>query len=232
MTQYLTVNGRTYNDDDISAGNPTGLGAGGFKTLWNQFVGDLLADLAIGLQMSSTTNLAIGAGLKVFTPAVLRGVNVGGYIQAINDAGDWMWGQISAIDNVGGTLTLNVTQIAGAGAHASWKLQPTGPQAPPNGSGWNYTGIVTGTAYQLANGEHVTADCRGAAAVSIKGPAAPGGGTKFKITKIGSGVLTILRDAGGTNFNAVNEDAVFNGEGHIEGLFVDAGEGYRTGISQ
>lgn len=203
MTQYLTINGRTYNDDDISGANPTGLGAGGFKTLWNQFVGDMLADVAVGFQMSSATNLAIAVGVKVFTPATLRGVVVGGWIQAIKDAANYMWGQITAIDNVAKTITLNVTVAVGGGAYAAWTLQPTGPQGNAGLNGWsNYT-FSAAAVVNAADRDVVIA--KGATAQTVNLPAGPVQDQRVRVFHKNSGAdVTVGRN--GATIDGVAQD--------------------------
>jgi hypothetical protein len=195
MTQYLTINGRTSNDDDNSAGNPTGLGAGGFKTLWNQFVGDLLADQAAALQMSSLSNVVIGLGAKTFAPVVLRGAKVGMSIYALDASGalNLMFGTISAIDNVAETITINVTSTTGAGAIASWILQPSGPQGPQGAAGANGTnGINAWNNYTFTAGNITAANldvvvANGAGAQTINLEAAPAAGHRIRVFHKNSG---------------------------------------------
>jgi hypothetical protein len=136
MTNYV-FDGTTYNSNGYDAvTNPGGLAEGGHRVNLLPMLQDVLADVAVTLQMSSTTSLAIGTGSKVFTPATMRGVAVGVFMFAIYDASNYMFGQVTTVSAT--QITVNVTATAGSGTYAAWTLQPTGPQGATGSAGAEY----------------------------------------------------------------------------------------------
>lgn len=67
---------------------------------------------------TSTSSVAIGAGLKTF--AVSRLYLVGQYVRATADASSWLSGRVVA--STGTSVTLWVDRVVGTGTHASWTL--------------------------------------------------------------------------------------------------------------
>lgn len=125
-------NGITWNWDDYDAvDNPYGLGNGGFRedTGLPLLLASFLLDAGMQFQMSATDTLAItGSASRVFTPATMRGVQVGQFMQATYNASNWMWGQITAVSAT--QVTILMSQSYGAGSYSAWTLNVTGPQAP------------------------------------------------------------------------------------------------------
>lgn len=67
---------------------------------------------------TSTSSVAIGAGLKTF--AVSRLYPVGQYVRATADASNWVSGRVVA--STGTSVTLWIDRVVGTGTHASWTL--------------------------------------------------------------------------------------------------------------
>ncbi len=151
-TKTVVVAGKAYNDGDWHAlDNPYGLGQGGHRQN-NNFINlllDLLSEASPGLQDTSTTSLAVGTGSKSLALAnnrpIAQGVDV--YIIASATPTNRMFGTVT--DHTDSMLTVNVTQTAGSGTHASWVVQPTGPVGPAGADGtdgaeyWNAPRVVT-----------------------------------------------------------------------------------------
>jgi hypothetical protein len=226
--QLGPYNGLTWNWDDYDAlTNPRGLGKGGYReeTGLKLLFASHDADIAVGFQMSAADSLAIATGTKIFTPAVMRGVPVGAYLLALFDKDNWMYGQITAKDTLAGTVTLNVTQVAGSGTRAVWTLQPSSPQAPPAAE-FNWAGLKT-SAYALLDRQAIKADTAGGAfAVTVAQTSLVAEVSKFKIIKRGGNQLTLTY--GTVKFNGVADDAEIPAEkiGTLVGTYVDATEGY------
>jgi hypothetical protein len=74
---------------------------------------------------TSTTSRLIGTGSRSFVTQSGSWVRVGDYVQVVSTANpaNYMQGQVTAFDsNDGNPLTVNVTQIGGAGTFASWNI--------------------------------------------------------------------------------------------------------------
>jgi hypothetical protein len=152
MSLQYTFNGRTYNTDDYNTlSNPTGLGAGGARLLWSQLWTDIMTDVGVGFQMSAADSLAIGTGAKVFTPATMRGVPIGSWVQVVNAASVWMWGQVT--DKTATQITVDVSRTEGVGTYGAWTIQITGPggSVGPAGTKADIADVPTNPLIMAAN---------------------------------------------------------------------------------
>jgi hypothetical protein len=130
MSLETTFNGRTYNADDYDVStNPTGLGRGGARILWNQLWADILADIGCQMQMASVDTIELGAGPFTINPLVMRGVPVGQEAWVIADNAHKMFGAISA--KTTGSFTFSPSKIIGSGSFSAWTIQPSGAQGIP-----------------------------------------------------------------------------------------------------
>lgn len=102
---------------------------------------DLVPTLNASWATSSTTNLAIGTGSKVFTVASSSlAITVGDFVVATytGSTGNYMTGTVASY--VGTTLTITVTTIHGSGTYNNWSISG-GSQSQP-ALGYQYVTIL------------------------------------------------------------------------------------------
>lgn len=83
------------------------------------------ANYAAALRATSTTNITIGTGSKVFTTQTGKQFVAGQYVQAISGS-NWLFGTVTSY--VTDQLTINVTATNGSGSFASWDIVLSGIQ--------------------------------------------------------------------------------------------------------
>lgn len=167
MTNYVTVNGNTYNDGNVPPGN---MGNDGHRTNLIPMFSDTIievdekveiatdaADVAVaaaasavsgpGTSATSTTSLTIGSGSKALTIQTGKSIVVGMSMKIASTASptNWMHGDVTAYDTGTGALTVNVTKTNGSGTLAAWTVSLSGPAGAEGGvtSVTNPTASVT-----------------------------------------------------------------------------------------
>lgn len=88
------------------------------------------ANYAAALSATSTTSITIGTGAKVFTTQSGKQFITGQFLIIASNADDtnYMHGQVTTYS--GTTLTMNITDISGSGAHTDWNISISGTQGP------------------------------------------------------------------------------------------------------
>jgi hypothetical protein len=130
-------NGSTVSDDSSAT---TGLANGGHRTRFvpalSQMVAIAQTVVTVGQNAlnassnggSSTTSLTIGTGSRTLTTQTGKTWFIGQFviIASTSAPSNYMVGQITSYDSVGGTLVVNVTATGGSGTIGSWTISVTG----------------------------------------------------------------------------------------------------------
>lgn len=150
MTNYVTVNGNTYNDGSVPPGN---FGNDGHRTNLIPMMSDAVVDLAgkvstataqatlaaasaasaataASTSATSATSLVIGLGSKSFTLAQTgKTFAVGQWVVIASSASpdNWMAGNITAFNSGTGAITVNTKAVGGSGTFAAWSIAISGP---------------------------------------------------------------------------------------------------------
>jgi hypothetical protein len=98
------------------------------------------AAYATQLSGTSTTSILIGLGAKVFTTQTGKFFNAGNFLLITSDADptNYLHGQVTSY--VGTTLTMNITDIGGAGTFADWTIRLSSV-AGVDGGGSDFTDL-------------------------------------------------------------------------------------------
>ncbi|MDB4312205.1 hypothetical protein N9937_02120 [bacterium] len=93
------------------------------------------ADVVSLTGTASTTSLLIEVASKAFTVTADLGFQVGDFVLATSDADEanYMHGQITGYAST--TMTVNVTNIGGAGTLADWTIRRSGTEGPTGATG-------------------------------------------------------------------------------------------------
>ncbi|HYC03722.1 MAG TPA: hypothetical protein VED40_10535 [Azospirillaceae bacterium] len=137
---------------------PDAVGGSGTHATW-LVVPDLggaldraLVSLGSNLNTASTTNtVPVQTGSRTLTVSAWRPFQPGQFILATDQASParWIFGQLTAVNQGAGTITLNVTRTSGVGTPAGWTITGCGPEGL---QGVTLQGQTTVTATQtLAN---------------------------------------------------------------------------------
>lgn len=96
---------------------------------------------------TSTTSKAISNGSWTLTTQASKAWTVGSWLYLVSSASisNWMQGQVTAYNSTTGSLTVNVTNVAGSGTYAAWTIGLSIPSATPVAA----VNVVGGTAGQL-----------------------------------------------------------------------------------
>ncbi|GEM_PF-1953119 len=107
-----------------------------------QTAAELAESNIAGLEATSTTSLAIGAGSKAFTIEADKGFIAGMWILATSDADptNYMHGYVASYSST--TLTVTVTNVGGSGTLADWTIRLSGTRGAQGA-----TGTVSGATY-------------------------------------------------------------------------------------
>ncbi|MFN7834839.1 MAG: hypothetical protein ACK5NY_03475 [Burkholderiaceae bacterium] len=188
-----TANSTKYQDDDandiaINAVKVDGDLNKAFDSL-NELK-DLVDEAATKISGTSTTSVLIGTGSKVFTTQSNKALTAGTWVLITSDAAstNYMHGYVTAY--VGTSLTVEVTNVGGAGTFADWTIRisgtrgatgaPGGPLADGDygditvsstGSVWNIDAGAVG-ATELADDAVTNAKLANMAANTVKARAA------------------------------------------------------------
>lgn len=115
---------------------------------------------APGTQATSTSSRSIGIGSKAFAIQTGKAFVVGQFVLVASTASPaaYMHGQITAHDDVAGSLTVDVTLVSGSGTHAAWTITLSAPaQVMPAGAVVGFLGGTSAPAGWLkANGALVS----------------------------------------------------------------------------
>jgi len=134
-------------------------------------------------EATSTTNLAIGTGGKIFTTQAGKDFPIGSFVLATSDAdpSNYMLGQIT--DYTSTSLTLDVTSTGGSGTLADWTLRLSsqiGPQGPAGNDDADGAGYTATSATSLAIGT-------GSQAFTTQAGLAYGGGARARASSDANG---------------------------------------------
>lgn len=112
------------------------------------------ADYALGYSGTSTSNLLIGAGTKVFITQSDKFWTAGQQLQIASNANssNFMHGAVTSY--VGTALTMSITDIGGSGTFNDWNISVSGTQGPigPPGSGTINSGTANQVGYYATTG--------------------------------------------------------------------------------
>lgn len=215
-----------YNLSAKTVGNPGGLGGFGHRTSFFSVLADILtvaaeaiakafaagqsaaaaaasaasALNAPGTNGTSTTSLTIGTGSKVFVTQSGKAWTVGQWVITPSPVSpsNYMIGQIT--DYTGTNLTVNVTQVGGAGTFASWNIAMAAAGSVPLARTLTAAGLVTG-------GGDMSAD----RTLTVPAAAASDVRTATDTTKAltagalaGSAAKQVLTDAATVNWNTAS----------------------------
>ncbi len=206
-------------------------------TNFGLLIDDLMADIAITFQMTSTDTITIATGEHTLNPAVMRGVPVGADAYVIANATNKMHGTITAKTPT--QLTFDCTSFVGSGEYSAWTIQPAGPQGKTGTPGTNgsngasallWAGIHT-AAHTLVKTTAIVADTSGGA-VPISVPnTTPAEGDEWEIIKIGGNVLTVNRN--GVRLNGLEENGTIAAgvQGTVRGRYINASVGYAVSFA-
>lgn len=174
MTNYVTVNGNTYNDGNVG---PNNMGQGGFRTYLFPMFSDTIVQLnsgisscatsaaaaaasataaaasatsavnAPGTNATSATSMTIGTGNQTFTIQTSKNFVVGAQVIIAQTASptNWMAGTVTAYNSSTGAMTVNVANTSGSGTVSAWTVSLTGIPSTAGGTG-SFTNVtISGT---------------------------------------------------------------------------------------
>ena len=149
---------------------------------------------APGTTATSTTSIAVGTGAKTITVQTALAFAVGQGVviaDSANPATNWMWGQVTAYNSINGSLTVQVTDIAGSGTIAAWTVSlSASPRGASNYQLFYDSGATN--ALNIANGVHQRwAPNTGAQTLTVTGWPPAGTLGEFLIEGVNLGAATI-----------------------------------------
>jgi hypothetical protein len=155
------INGRTWINGLGDSVSTWGLGGGQAAINWFEMMGDVLTQIGLERQTTSTTSLAVGSGSKVFTLAANANFPIGAVVIAAvtaSPATNWMFGVVTAYNAGTPSVTLSVAAdgFGGSGTYAAWTLSVAG-QKGQTGAG---VPSMTGHANKVLSNNGATADFR------------------------------------------------------------------------
>jgi hypothetical protein len=135
MTNYVTVNGITYNDGAYNiTTNVYGLANGGNVPNWVPLISNTMIEIntriaAIGasLRATSSTTESISAGTKNLVIQTSKGFATDDFITAVDlddPLNNWMFGQVVSYNSGTGAIQFTVTSpyFLGSGSHDNWSV--------------------------------------------------------------------------------------------------------------
>ena len=155
------INGRTWINGLGDSVSTWGLGGGQAAINWFEMMGDVLTQITLERQTTSTTSLAVGSGSKVFTLAANANFPIGAVVVAAvtaSPATNYMFGVVTAYNAGTPSVTLSVAAdgFGGSGTYAAWTLSVAG-QKGQTGAG---VPSMAGHANKVLSNNGGTADFR------------------------------------------------------------------------
>ena len=218
MTQ-VTLQGNTYSDDGST---PKDMLNGGHRNWFFPLVQDIVATaddvatdasnaaisaasasaVATAMKGTSTTSLSIGTGSKTLTTQTSKQFTVGNFLTVArtSEPTKLMHGVVTAYNSGTGSLTVNVTTIAGTGTYTDWSIAVSGAQGNTGLSGdgsVTYMSLSSGATLTTTDKAKII-DCNGTFTLAFQAAASLGSTWTTTIRNIGTGVITLDPNASET----------------------------------
>lgn len=209
----VTINGNTYSDDGTASRDMTN---GGHRTWFMPLVQDIVIEAAAvaadaaaadvdaaaaaavagATKGTSTTSTAVGTGSKTLTTQTGKQFAVGNYLTIARTSAPTtlMHGVVTAYNSGTGSLTVDVSTIAGSGTFTDWTIALSGAQGNTGASGdGTVTYLAKTGAYTVtASDKAKLIDCTsGTFTLSFQAAASLGANWATLIRNSGTGDVTL-----------------------------------------
>lgn len=151
------------------------------------------ANYAAGLQATSTTSLAVGAGSKSLSIQLNKQFSAGQFIMLnrISSPTTYMWGTVSSYNSSTGALAVNIVYFNGAGTFSDWQISVSGAQGAQGAATRSYIRSKSSDYTVTLNDLGCIIDCTGTFILNLTAASTLGDGFYVLVRNTGSGTITI-----------------------------------------